>query len=38
MAKTDYVGIDYGLGRSNIDKATGIRYGVISQHSVIRCC
>lgn len=27
-------GIDYGLGQSNIDKATGIRYGVISSHSV----
>ena len=29
-----YQGIDYGLGRTNIDVATGIRYGVISQHSV----
>ena len=28
------MGIDYGLGRTNIDHATGIRYGVISQHSV----
>jgi hypothetical protein len=27
-------GIDYGLGRTNIDTETGIRYGVISQHSV----
>ncbi len=27
-------GIDYGLGKSNIDLETGIRYGVISQHSV----
>lgn len=27
-------GIDYGLGRTNIDHATGIRYGVISEHSV----
>lgn len=26
--------IDYGLGTTNIDKKTGIRYGVISQHSV----
>lgn len=26
--------IDYGLGLSNIDHATGIRYGVISRHSV----
>ena len=30
----EYTGIDYGLGRSNIDKETGIRYGVISQHSI----
>ncbi len=29
-----YQGIDYGLGRSNVDSETGIRYGVISQHSV----
>ena len=29
-----YVGIDYGLGRSNVDLANGIRYGVISQNSV----
>ena len=28
------LGIDYGLGRSNVDPATGIRYGVISQHSL----
>lgn len=27
-------GIDYGMGRTNIDTATGIRYGVISQHSL----
>ena len=27
-------GIDYGIGRTNIDVITGIRYGVISQHSV----
>lgn len=27
-------GIDYGMGRVNIDKGNGIRYGVISQHSV----
>lgn len=27
-------GIDYGLGQSNIDKETGIRYGVISLNSV----
>ena len=29
-----YAGIDYGLGRTNIDHATGIRYGCISQHSL----
>lgn len=34
MSKTTYRGLDYGNGRTNIDKATGIRYGVISQHSV----
>src|SRR5882672_1007193 len=28
-------GIDYGLGRSNIDNVTGIRFGVISQHSIM---
>ena len=27
-------GIDYGLGQTNINRETGIRYGVISQHSV----
>jgi hypothetical protein len=27
-------GIDYGMGRTNIDHATGIRYGVISMHSM----
>lgn len=32
---TAYAGIDYGLGRSNIDNETGIRYGVISQHSIM---
>lgn len=31
---TTYPGIDYGLGKSNINTKTGIRYGVISQHSV----
>ncbi len=29
------VGFDYGIGQSNIDHETGIRYGVISQHSVM---
>lgn len=28
-------GIDWGLGQANIDRATGIRYGVISQHSIM---
>lgn len=32
--KTSNAGIDYGLGKSNVDKATGIRYGVISQNDV----
>jgi len=27
-------GIDYGLGQTNIDHETGIRFGVISQHSL----
>lgn len=27
-------GIDYGMGRANIDVKTGFRYGVISQNSV----
>lgn len=29
-----YPGIDYSLGRSNYDLATGIHFGVISSHSV----
>jgi len=29
-----YAGIDYGLGKSNIDTKTGIRYGVIAQSSL----
>ena len=29
-----YNGIDYGMGKTNVDIATGIRYGVISQNSV----
>jgi len=27
-----YVGIDYGGGKTNIDRKTGIRFGVISMH------
>lgn len=30
------MGIDYGLGQSNIDHETGIRYGVISSHEIIQ--
>jgi ribosomal protein L37AE/L43A len=29
-------GIDYGMGHTNINHVTGIRYGVISQHSVVQ--
>jgi ribosomal protein L37AE/L43A len=29
-------GIDYGLGQTNRDKNTGIRYGVISQNEVLQ--
>lgn len=32
--QTDYAGLDYSLGKSNIDNATGIRYGCISQNSL----
>lgn len=32
------IGIDYGLGMSNVDKETGIRFGVISQNSVDLDC
>ena len=30
------MGVDYGLGRTNINHETGIRYGVISQHDVMQ--
>lgn len=30
----DYIGIDYGLGQSNVDKETGIRFGMIAQNSL----
>ena len=36
MSKTDYYGIDYGLGKSNINKKTKIRYGVIPFHEVLQ--
>ena len=29
-------GIDYGVGNANIDKETGIRYGVINQHECLQ--
>ena len=29
-------GIDYGMGTVNVDRTNGIRYGVISQHSVVQ--
>ena len=28
--------IDYGMGKTNIDRATGIRYGVLSQDAVLQ--
>ena len=28
--ETNYAGIDYGLGKTNVDLETGIRYGVIA--------
>ena len=34
MKTTQYPGIDYSGGLSNLDTETGIRYGVISQNSV----
>ncbi len=35
MKNPNYAGIDYSLGKSNCDTLTGIRYGVISQNSVM---
>lgn len=32
--KTEYAGIDYGLGKTNIDIKKGIRYGVIPIHDL----
>lgn len=29
-------GIDYGMGQSNVDKSTGIRYGVISVNECVQ--
>lgn len=31
-------GIDYGMGQSNVDRESGIRYGVISQNSINLDC
>jgi hypothetical protein len=36
MSDTNYPGIDYGLGTTNIDRATGIRFGVIHSHSILQ--
>lgn len=36
MAETNYRGIDYGMGRTNIDANTSIRYGVIPQDYVLQ--
>jgi hypothetical protein len=33
--KEDNMGIDYGLGQTNIDHKTGIRYGVIGSHALM---
>lgn len=30
----DYAGIDYGLGKANIDNATDLRFGVIGMHDI----
>lgn len=32
--KEEYCGIDYSMGQSNVNKETGIHYGVISQNSL----
>lgn len=34
MGYTTYRGIDYSLGQSNVDRRTGIHFGVISQNAV----
>ena len=34
--RTDYAGIDYSMGRSNVDRETGIHYGVISVREVMQ--
>lgn len=32
--KTDYPGIDYGMGMTNFDRKTGIHYGVINANNL----
>ena len=34
--KKDYVGIDYGMGKTNRDPKTGIHYGVINQNEILQ--
>lgn len=34
--KTDYAGIDYGMGKTNVDSKSNIRYGVINQNEVLQ--
>jgi len=34
MSSKTCAGIDYGHGKTNVDEKTGVRYGVISCHSV----
>lgn len=34
IKQSDYAGIDYGRGKTNIDEETGIRYGVIPADSI----
>ena len=38
VMRIQYVGIDYGLGQSNIDRESGIHYGVISINSLNLDC
>ena len=34
--ETEYAGIDYGMGRTNVNLETGIRYGVIPMNEVLQ--
>ena len=38
VMRTQYVGIDYGLSQSNIDRESGIHYGVIRINSLNLDC